>query len=54
MKITVEHEGVTVSVDDPNVVTAGEAVDLWEAVMLALGYHPDSVASALGDLDAKI
>ena len=54
MKITVEHEGVTASVDDPGVVTAGQAVDLWETVMLALGYHPDSVESALEDLDAKV
>lgn len=54
MKITVEHEGLTVSVDNPNVVTMGEAVDLWESAMLALGFHPQTVALAREDLDAAI
>lgn len=38
MKITIEFEGQTVSLDDPNVVTEMEAVELCQRALLASGY----------------
>jgi hypothetical protein len=46
MKITIQNEGLTVSIDNHEMgSTATEARDLCASAMLALTYHPDTVAS---------
>lgn len=43
MKITIEHEGRKVFVEDENVVNMEEARELVSGVFVALGYHQDTV-----------
>ena len=46
MKITIQDEGLTVSIDNHgNGTTATEVKDLCVSAMLAMTYHPDTVAS---------
>ena len=46
MKITIQNEGLTVSIDNHEIgSTATEARELCASAMLALTYHPDTVAS---------
>ena len=58
MKITIQDEGLTVSIDNhENGTTAAEAKDLCVSAMLAMTYHPDTVASVFpseGDIDEAI
>jgi len=50
MKLTIEHHDMTVTVDDPTVNHIDEAVQLCKYALLALGYSPDNVAEALGEV----
>lgn len=43
MKITIEHEGVIVSCEDDQAVDIYEAIECVQRVLLAAGFHPDSV-----------
>jgi len=46
MKITIQGEGLTVSIDNhENGTTATEAKDLCVSALLAMRYRPDTVAS---------
>jgi len=46
MKITIQDEDRTVSIDNhENGTTATEAKDLCVSALLAMTYHPDTVAS---------
>jgi len=58
MKITIQDEGLTVSIDNhENGTTATEAKDLCVSAMLAMTYHPDTVASLFPseeDIDGAI
>ena len=46
MKITIQDEGLTVSIDNHfEVTTATEARDLCVSALLAMTYHPESLAS---------
>lgn len=49
MKITLVHEGITVSIEDPDVVTAQAAVALMRMALLAIGYDPQTVKDVLGE-----
>ena len=43
MKITIEHEGIILTLEDENAVTIGEAVQLIRQALIGVGYHPDNV-----------
>lgn len=45
MILTIEHESITVSINDDKVVTIDEAMELVKSALLAVGFHPDSVKS---------
>ena len=46
MKITIQDEDLTVSIDNHfEVTTAAEARDLCVSALLAMTYHPESLAS---------
>ena len=46
MKVTIQDEDLTVSIDNHlEATTATEAKELCASAMLALTYHPDTVAS---------
>ena len=46
MKITIQDEDLTVSIDNHfEVTTAAEARDLCFSALLAMTYHPESLAS---------
>jgi hypothetical protein len=46
MKVTIQNEDLTVSIDNHEIgSTATEARELCASAMLALTYHPDTVAS---------
>ena len=47
MKVTIQDEDLTVSIDNHfEVTTASEARDLCVSALLAMTYHPESLASA--------
>ena len=58
MKITIQDEDLTVSIDNHfEVTTATEARDLCVSALLAMTYHPESLASVFPseeDVDAAI
>ena len=39
MKVTIEHEGLTASVEDPKAVTLAEALDLIEYTLRGIGFN---------------
>ena len=43
MKITIEHEGRIVSVNEPDAVSVDEAIELFRDALLALGYQQESI-----------
>ncbi len=46
MKVTIQDEDLTVSIDNHfEVTTAAEARDLCVSALLAMTYHPESLAS---------
>jgi hypothetical protein len=41
MRMTIEHENLTVSAEDPQAQTLGQALELVESALLGIGYHLD-------------
>lgn len=47
MKITIEHEGSTVTIEDNGVLGIGEAIYLVKRALIGVGFHPESIAEYL-------
>ena len=50
MKLTLEHEGATVSVDHPGVVSADDYAQLAFDTAVGAGFAPESIAEAFWQL----
>lgn len=52
MKLTIEHEKMSITIDDPNAVTLDEFIEVYRAALIALTFDVKSVDEALGlDID---
>ena len=48
MRITLEHEGVTTTITDPDAVTATQLVELYVRLGVACGWAESNIVDAMG------
>lgn len=49
MKITIEGESVTATVENKNAITFDELLDMFKQCAVGAGFHPDTVKEYLDD-----
>ena len=50
MRITLEHEGVTTTITEPDAVTATQLVELYLRLGVACGWAESNIVDAMGEL----